>query len=117
MCDAACQDLQGANQGVIEGMETPFLSICIPSYNRPQTLLRLLRTIDTKAKDVQIVICEDKAPKRLEVRAAVEEFKKETSYDVKYIEGTLGTSSHRPMASTTCTWGMMTGSFLARSTR
>ena len=71
---------------MIEGMDTPFLSICIPSYNRPRTLLRLLRTIDTKAKDVQIVICEDKAPKRLEVRAAVEEFKRETSYEVKYIE-------------------------------
>ena len=67
-------------------MNKPFLSICIPSYNRPQTLLRLLRTIDTKADDVQIVICEDKAPKRLEVRAAVEEFRKETRYEVKYIE-------------------------------
>ena len=67
-------------------MNKPFLSICIPSYNRPGPLLRLLRTIDTKAEDVQIVICEDKAPKRLEVRAAVEEFKKETRYEVKYIE-------------------------------
>ena len=67
-------------------MGKPFLSICIPSYNRPQTLLRLLRTIDTKADDVQIVICEDRAPKRLEVRAAVEEFKNETRYAVKYIE-------------------------------
>ena len=67
-------------------MSKYFLSICIPSYNRPETLLRLLRTIDTKSDDVQIVICEDKAPKRLEVRAAVEEFKKETRYAVKYIE-------------------------------
>ena len=67
-------------------MNKPFLSICIPSYNRPGPLLRLLRTIDTKSEDVQIVICEDKAPKRLEVRAAVEEFKKETRYEVKYIE-------------------------------
>lgn len=67
-------------------MSTPFVSICIPSYNRPDTLLRLLRTIDSKAEDLQIVICEDMAPRRLEVRAAVETFKKETSYDVKYIE-------------------------------
>lgn len=67
-------------------MSKPFLSICIPSYNRPQTLLRLLRTIDTKADDVQIVICEDHAPKRLEVRAAVDEFKAETKYEVKYVE-------------------------------
>lgn len=67
-------------------MSAPFLSICIPSYNRPAQLLRLLRTIDTKAADIQIVICEDKAPRREEVRAAVEEFKRETSYEVKYIE-------------------------------
>ena len=67
-------------------MNTPFVSICIPSYNRPDTLLRLLRTIDSKASDLQIVICEDKSPKRLEIRAAVETFKKETRYEVKYIE-------------------------------
>ncbi len=69
-----------------EKMSKPFISICIPSYNRPQTLLRLLRSIDTTADDIQIVICEDKAPKRPEVRAVVEEFKKETHYEVKYIE-------------------------------
>lgn len=63
------------------------ISICIPSYNRPETLMRLLKSVDTKYRDkVQIVICEDKAPKRLEVRAAVESFKTETQYDVKYCE-------------------------------
>lgn len=67
-------------------MKTPFVSICIPSYNRPDTLLRLLRTIDTTSDDIQIVICEDMAPKRLDVRAVVETFRNETRYDVKYIE-------------------------------
>ena len=63
------------------------ISICIPSYNRPETLLRLLRSVDTKYLDkVQIVICEDKAPKRLEVRTSVETFKSETKYVVKYCE-------------------------------
>ena len=63
------------------------ISICIPSYNRPETLLRLLKSVDTKYQDkIQIVICEDKAPKRLEVRAAVESFKAETKYEVKYCE-------------------------------
>ena len=63
------------------------ISICIPSYNRPETLLRLLKSVDTKYRDkVQIVICEDKAPKRLEVRAAVETFEAEMQYDVKYCE-------------------------------
>ena len=70
-------------------MKVPFLSICIPSYNRPETLARLLRTIDSTADDIQIVICEDKAPRRLEVRAAVEEFKKESPYQIKYIENEI----------------------------
>ena len=63
------------------------ISICIPSYNRPETLDRLLHSVDTKYKaKVQIVVCEDKAPKRLEVRKVVEEFKAENVYDVKYVE-------------------------------
>lgn len=67
-------------------MKKPFLSICVPSYNRPNELLRLLRTIDCAKDEVQIVICEDHAPKREEVRRNVETFKAETVYDVKYIE-------------------------------
>ena len=67
-------------------MKPPFISVCIPSYNRPQELLRLLRTIDSNPQETQIVICEDKAPKRLEVRDCVNEFLRETQYDVKYIE-------------------------------
>ena len=67
-------------------MKNPFISVCIPSYNRPQELLRLLRTIDSNPQETQIVICEDKAPKRLEVRDCVNEFLRETQYDVKYIE-------------------------------
>ena len=67
--------------------KNPLVSICIPSYNRPKELKRLLESIDTKLlNDVQIVICEDKAPKRAEVRTVVEEFIKQTRYDVKYIE-------------------------------
>lgn len=63
------------------------ISICIPSYNRPETLDRLLHSVDTKYKDkVQIVVCEDKAPKRLEVRKAVEDYKVDSPYDVKYVE-------------------------------
>ena len=64
-----------------------FVSICIPSYNRPKELRRLLESIDTKRiSEVQIVICEDKAPKRLEVRNVVEVFKKHSDYVIKYIE-------------------------------
>jgi abequosyltransferase len=69
-------------------MNSNFLiSICIPSYNRPKELARLLNSIDNKNKAlVQIVICEDKAPERSEVRLVVESFKNKTSYSVKYSE-------------------------------
>ena len=67
-------------------MKRPLISVCVPSYNRPQELLRLLRTVDSDPTETQIVICEDMAPKRLEVRGCVEQFKEETKYSVKYIE-------------------------------
>jgi len=63
------------------------ISISIPSYNRPKELLRLLDSIDTKyPSKIQIVICEDKSPLREEVRKIVEEYKRLTIYDLKYIE-------------------------------
>lgn len=67
-------------------MNKPFISVCIPSFNRPEELFRLLKTVDSNPDDTQIVVCEDNAPKRLEVRARVEEFTKESEYAVKYIE-------------------------------
>ena len=68
-------------------MNKKLVSICIPSYNRPAELRRLLDSIDTKRiQDVEIVICEDKAPARVEVRAQVEDFINKTVYEVKYIE-------------------------------
>ncbi len=65
-----------------------FLSLCIPSYNRPEGIKRALESVDAEkyANELQIVVCEDCAPKRLEVRAVVEEFKKNTRYAVKYVE-------------------------------
>lgn len=65
-----------------------FISICIPSYNRPLGLKRLLESIDSKRhiNDIQIVICEDNAPKRSEVRSVVDEYKKNNPYYVKYVE-------------------------------
>lgn len=67
-----------------------FLSICIPSYNRPEDVYRLLKTIDTsRENEIEIVICEDNSPKRAQIRDAVEKFKSETAYDVKYIENDI----------------------------
>lgn len=61
------------------------ISICIPSYNRPEKLLRLLESVDSKKDDlIQIVICEDKSPKRNEIKSIVNSFKEKTSYNVIY---------------------------------
>ena len=57
-------------------MEEKLFSICIPSYNRPAEIRRLLNSIDTTHVDeVEIVICEDKSPKREEIRKQVLDFK------------------------------------------
>jgi abequosyltransferase len=63
------------------------VSVCIPSYNRPNELNRLLKSVDSISyNQVQIVICEDKAPKRNEIRDIVETFRDLSNYHVKYIE-------------------------------
>lgn len=68
-------------------MKETFFSICIPSYNRPVEIRRLLDSIDTVHVDeVEIVICEDKAPKREEVRVQVQDFISKNRYKVNYIE-------------------------------
>lgn len=64
-----------------------FLSICIPSYNRPDTIVRLLKSIDvSKPEEVEVVICEDNSPKREEIREAVAVFKEHASLQVNYFE-------------------------------
>lgn len=63
------------------------VSICIPSYNRPQELLRLLKSIDSEnTSQVQIVICEDKSPEREKIRNSVKEFAQSANFDIKYLE-------------------------------
>lgn len=66
----------------------PFLSICIPSYNRPQELLRLLNSIDYTGnpQDIEIVITEDASPKREEVRATVSNFRLTKDFIISYHE-------------------------------
>jgi abequosyltransferase len=65
----------------------PLVSICILSYNRPETLLRLLQTIDTKRNDeIEIVICEDFSPRQQEIREVVNTFRVQQPYTVLYFE-------------------------------
>jgi abequosyltransferase len=70
-------------------MSVPLLSICIPSYNRPQQLGKLLASIDCNPTDIEIVICEDLAPKRLEVRAIANAFEQASVYLAYYHENTI----------------------------
>lgn len=67
-------------------MSEPFLSICIPAYNRPKQLGELLQSIDCNPLDIEIIICEDLAPKRLEVRAVANEFVSASVYETHYHE-------------------------------
>lgn len=67
----------------------PFVSICILSYNRPETLLRLLRTIDSRRTDeIELVICEDSSPRQQEIREVVNAFRSQQPYPVLYFENT-----------------------------
>lgn len=70
-------------------MAAPFLSICIPSYNRPEQLDELLASIDCKPVDIEIIICEDLAPKRLEVRAIANAFTQTSAYLTYYHENPI----------------------------
>lgn len=69
-------------------MENVFVSICIPSFNRPKELVRLLSSIDLKCTgNLEIVICEDNAPLRDKVRQAVNEFSlARPDLSIKYYE-------------------------------
>lgn len=67
-------------------MSEMILSICIPSYNRPEELSLLLQSIDIQREDVEIVIREDASPRRLDIRKVVDEYKSNTRYSVNYIE-------------------------------
>jgi len=62
------------------------ISICIPSYNRPYELKRLLESIDCSSNDIEIVICEDKSPLRNQIRDVVKIYSKTSSYRINYIE-------------------------------
>jgi len=73
-------------------MTRPLLSICIPSFNRPEQLVELLSSIDCRSDPVEIVICEDCSPRREQIRSAVQAFAARSPYGVRYFEndGNLG---------------------------
>lgn len=68
-------------------MKQKLISICIPTYNRPIQLKRMLESIDTtKIEDVNIVISENCSPKQSETRAVVEQYKSTHPYELLYFE-------------------------------
>lgn len=67
-------------------MKKPLVSICIPSYNRPEKLLLALKSIDCNPLNVEILIAEDYSLKRIQIRENVNNFIKTSKYLVKYYE-------------------------------
>lgn len=61
-------------------------SVCVTSYNRVNELLRLLNSIDAvKYKEqIEIVISEDKSPKRAEIKEMVEKFQQNSLYNIRF---------------------------------
>jgi abequosyltransferase len=65
----------------------PFISICILSYNRPETLNRLLNSIDTKFKNnIEVVVCEDCSPRHEEIYSVVESYSVKVSNPVRFYQ-------------------------------
>lgn len=66
-------------------MNKYLLTIGITSYNRVFELKRCLESIDSKYfEDVEIVISEDKSPRRKEIAEMVHEFQKNSNYNVNF---------------------------------
>ena len=61
-----------------------FLSICITSYNRVRELERLLESIDCTiyTEDVEIIISEDKSPRKEEIIHVANSFKNKSPFKV-----------------------------------
>lgn len=75
-------------------MRNCLISICVTSYSRVDELIRLLNSIDTvKYRSLtEVVIAEDKSPKREDIRKAVTEYKTTTDLIIHdhYNENNLG---------------------------
>lgn len=64
----------------------PLVSICIPSYGRPQRLARLLESIDVSSERIEVVIAEDRSPRWQEVGERVRRFQEQSDLVVRYRE-------------------------------
>jgi abequosyltransferase len=63
------------------------LSISIPSYNRPDEIITLLESIDEScSENIEIIICEDKSPKRELIKKRVLDYAAKSKMEIKYFE-------------------------------
>lgn len=60
------------------------ITICIPAYNRPHTLERLLKSINSDTSKFDILICEDLSPRRLEIEQVANKFKEKFGEAIEY---------------------------------
>lgn len=68
-------------------MERPLVSICIPTYKRPNELKAALESIDTKyVQDIEVCISENCSPLQKETRDVVAKYASDTKYKVRYRE-------------------------------
>lgn len=67
-------------------MNEPFLSICIPSYNRPEQLIALLRSVDCCPVSLEILVCDDFSPRRAEIRNKISVLRGVFPYFLRYEE-------------------------------
>ena len=71
-------------------MNIKLISICIPSYNRPEDLKILLESVDSKQIDLfEVVICEDDSPKRRDIRDVVANFISKGRFNIRYYENNV----------------------------
>jgi abequosyltransferase len=65
------------------------ITIAIPSFNRPETLIRLLNSIDFVNPLIEIVICEDNSPKQKDIRHHINAYKACSPLNINYFENII----------------------------
>lgn len=59
----------------MEKIMAPTISVCVPAYNRPDTLSELIKTVlDQEYDDYELIVCEDDSPRSDEIRNIVEDY-------------------------------------------
>ena len=80
-------------------MTDSLLTVGIPSYNRVETLLRCLESIDTTRIDaLEILICEDKSPRKSDIKKMVECFAEKSPLNIRFYSNETNLGFDRNLA-------------------